>query len=63
MLHIEKLIYGMAQAGRRWQRTIFPYLLRAGFKVAPSPTPSDPCVFIRRTETVQTPGAARATRP
>ena len=28
VLRIEKPIFGMAQAGRRWQRTIFPYLLR-----------------------------------
>ena len=31
VLRIEKPIYGMAQAGRRWQRTIFPYLIREGF--------------------------------
>ena len=31
VLRIEKPIYGMPQAGRRWQRTIFPYLLRTGF--------------------------------
>ena len=34
----------MAQAGRRWQRTIFPYLVQAGFVA----TESDPCVFVRR---------------
>ena len=34
-LRINKPIYGMAQAGRRWQRTIFPYLIRQG-----SPPPS-----------------------
>ena len=49
VLCIEKPIYGMAQAGPRWQRTIFPYLLRQGFVV----TEYDPCVFVRR-ETVQT---------
>ena len=49
VLRIEKPIYGMAQAGRRWQRTIFPYLIREGFVA----TESDLCVFVRR-ETVQT---------
>ena len=44
----------MAQAGRRWQRTIFPYLLRQGFDA----TDSDSCVFQRR-ETVQTPSGPR----
>jgi hypothetical protein len=44
----------MAQAGRRWQRTLFPYLLSRGFKVLES----DPCVFVRR-ETVQTPSGPR----
>ena len=38
MLRIEKPIYGMAQVSRRWQRTIFPYLLRQGFSPSPSPT-------------------------
>jgi hypothetical protein len=54
VLRVEKPIYGMAQAGRRWQRTIFPYILRHGFKA----TESDPCVFIRR-ETVKTPSGPR----
>ena len=44
----------MAQAGRRWQRTLFPYLLRHGFVA----TECDPCVFTRR-ETVQTPSGPR----
>ena len=30
VLRIEKPIYGMAQTGRRWQRTIFPFTLRWG---------------------------------
>eukprot|EP00965_Chrysotila_dentata_P006834 223541-Pleurochrysis_carterae.AAC.1 len=34
----------MAQAGRRWQRTLFPWLLDYGF----SPSSSDPCVFTLR---------------
>ena len=51
--------YSMAQAARRWQRTLFPYLLRQGFTA----TESDPCcVFIRR-ETVQTPSGPREERP
>ena len=44
----------MAQSGRCWQRTIFPYLIKAGFVA----TESDPCVFTRR-ETVQTPSGPR----
>eukprot|EP00965_Chrysotila_dentata_P033555 1117455-Pleurochrysis_carterae.AAC.1 len=31
----------MAQAGRRWQRTLFPWLLEYGFNQCLS----DPCVF------------------
>ena len=27
LCRVEKPVYGMAQAGRRWQRTIFPWLL------------------------------------
>eukprot|EP00965_Chrysotila_dentata_P004448 144666-Pleurochrysis_carterae.AAC.1 len=38
---VEKPIYGMAQAGRRWQRTLFPWLLKYGF----TQCSSDPCVF------------------
>eukprot|EP00965_Chrysotila_dentata_P143023 4726301-Pleurochrysis_carterae.AAC.1 len=34
----------MAQAGRRWQRTLFPWLLNYGF----SQSSSDPCVFTLR---------------
>eukprot|EP00965_Chrysotila_dentata_P054667 1814903-Pleurochrysis_carterae.AAC.1 len=36
-----KPIYGMAQAGRRWQRSLFPWLTSWGFKQSHS----DPCVF------------------
>jgi transposase InsO family protein len=39
---IEKPVYGMAQAGRRWQRTLFPWLLSQGFTQATT----DPCIFI-----------------
>eukprot|EP00965_Chrysotila_dentata_P059443 1972502-Pleurochrysis_carterae.AAC.1 len=35
-------IYGMAQAGRRWQRSLFPWLREWGFKQCES----DPCVFV-----------------
>eukprot|EP00965_Chrysotila_dentata_P178274 5888173-Pleurochrysis_carterae.AAC.1 len=38
---IEKPIFGMAQAGRRWQRSLFPWLLDFGF----TQCASDPCVF------------------
>eukprot|EP00965_Chrysotila_dentata_P178508 5895345-Pleurochrysis_carterae.AAC.1 len=34
----------MAQAGRRWQGTLFPWLLEYGF----TPCSSDPCVFTLR---------------
>jgi hypothetical protein len=54
VLKVNKPIYGMAQAGRRWQRTLFPYLVRHGFTA----TDSDPCVF-RRLVTVQTPDGPR----
>eukprot|EP00965_Chrysotila_dentata_P072632 2399681-Pleurochrysis_carterae.AAC.1 len=36
-----KPVYGMAQAGRRWQRTLFPWLKSWGFKQCDS----DPCIF------------------
>ena len=51
---VNKPVYGMAQAGRRWQRTLFPWLEKWGLKACPS----DPCVFIRN-ETVQTPTGPR----
>eukprot|EP00965_Chrysotila_dentata_P138585 4583996-Pleurochrysis_carterae.AAC.1 len=38
---VEKPIYGMAQAGRRWQRSLFPWLLDFGS----TQCGSDPCVF------------------
>eukprot|EP00965_Chrysotila_dentata_P040086 1331111-Pleurochrysis_carterae.AAC.1 len=37
----------MAQAGRRWQRTLFPWLLQCGF----TQSSSDPCVFTLRDDT------------
>jgi hypothetical protein len=56
---VEKPIYGMAQAGRRWQRTIFPWLTdpAQGF----TQLRSDTCVFYR-TETVNTPDGPRVER-
>lgn len=53
---VEKPIYGMAQSGRRWQRTIFPWLLDAeqGF----TQSDSDSCVFYR-SATVTTPNGPR----
>ena len=50
ILRINKPVYGMAQSGRRWQRSIFPWLEKWGLK----PLYSDPCVF-RRAETVTLP--------
>eukprot|EP00965_Chrysotila_dentata_P044174 1468252-Pleurochrysis_carterae.AAC.1 len=38
---IVKPVYGMAQAGRRWQRSLFPWLREWGF----TQCASDPCVF------------------
>jgi hypothetical protein len=41
VLRIEKPVYGMSQAGRRWQRMLFPWLLAQGF----TQHDADPCVF------------------
>eukprot|EP00965_Chrysotila_dentata_P100581 3323973-Pleurochrysis_carterae.AAC.1 len=38
---VVKPIYGMAQAGRRWQGSLFPWLTSWGFRQSHS----DPCVF------------------
>ena len=38
---IKKPVYGMAQAGRRWQRTLFPWLKEIGF----TQHTSDDCLF------------------
>ena len=54
---VEKPIYGMAQAGRRWQRSIFPWLKAHGFKQLHS----DTCVFYR-TQTRDTPSGPRIER-
>ncbi len=54
VIKVIKPIYGMAQAGRRWQRTIFPWFLAHGF----TQTGSDDSVFIMR-RTVDTPSGPR----
>ena len=43
VLCVQRPIYGMAQAGRRWQRTLFPWLTAQGF----TQHHADPCVFSR----------------
>ena len=50
-----KPIYGMAQAGRRWQRTLFPWLLEFGFQQSEH----DRCVFTLRRD-MPTPDGPRA---
>jgi hypothetical protein len=47
---VEKPIYGAAQSGRRWQRTLFPWLLDYGFHQHED----DTCVFSIY-DTVETP--------
>ena len=49
-----KPIYGMAQAGRRWQRTLFPWLEEFGFKKCQH----DSCIFKCEKE-VDTPDGPR----
>ena len=56
---IEKPVYGMAQAGRRWQCTIFPWLTSP--KVGFTQCASDSCVF-HQTRTVSTPSGPRVER-
>ena len=59
---VEKPVYGMAQAGRRWQRTIFPWLLdwRASIDGEPKLTQCqmDSCIFHCR-HRVKTPTGTR----
>ena len=52
-----KPVYGMAQAGRRWQRTLFPWLASFGFKQ----THSDQSVFTLE-RTMRTPSGDRRER-
>ena len=40
---VVKPVYGITQAGRRWQRTLFPWMLEQGF----TQCQSDPCVFYK----------------
>eukprot|EP00965_Chrysotila_dentata_P022599 748337-Pleurochrysis_carterae.AAC.1 len=47
---VEKPVYGMAQAGRRWQRSLFPWLRDWRFKQCES----DPCVFTVERDVVGT---------
>jgi hypothetical protein len=51
---VEKPIYGAAQSGRRWQRTLFPWLLDYGFHQHDD----DTCVFSIY-DTVDTPSGPR----
>ena len=55
ILRIEKPVYGMAQSGRRWQRSIFPWLVSD--KIGLTKLDSDNCVF-RRHETVTLPNGS-----
>ena len=43
ILRIEKPVYGMAQAGRRWQRGLFDWLRREGFRSLDG----DDCVYMK----------------
>ena len=51
---IVKPVYGMAQAGRRWQRALFPWLKEYGF----TQCDADPSVFTLR-RTMSTPSGPR----
>ena len=66
LCRVEKPVYGMAQAGRRWQRSLFPWLLAWRGKEnssaeVPQLTQSkmDTCVFFCHA-TVDTPAGPRA---
>ena len=54
---VVKPIYGMSQAGRRWQRALFPWLIDFGFVQSEQ----DPCIF-RCDRTTDTPDGPRAPR-
>ena len=41
VFRVEKPVYGMAQSGRRWQRSLFPWLLEQGF----TQSKEDSCIF------------------
>jgi len=53
---IEKPVYGMAQAGRRWQRSIFPWLTSP--EIGLTQCHADTCVF-HKSCTVDTPSGPR----
>ena len=61
---VEKPVYGMAQAGRRWQRTIFPWILAwrgsgaDGASIQIEQSKLDTCVFTCRAR-VSTPSGPR----
>ena len=55
VFRIKKPVYGMAQAGRRWQRTLFPWMLAHGF----TQNASDECVFTMIMRSVDTPHGPR----
>ena len=61
---VEKPVYGMAQAGRRWQRTIFPWILAwrgigaNGASIQVTQSTLDTCVFTCRAQ-VSTPSGPR----
>jgi hypothetical protein len=61
---VEKPVYGMAQAGRRWQRTIFPWILAwrgvaaDGSAIQLEQSKLDTCVFTCRAR-VSTPDGPR----
>jgi hypothetical protein len=61
LCQVEKPVYGMAQAGRRWQRTIFPWLTSWGSSDGPRLRQSimDSCVFHCH-HTVNTPDGPRS---
>jgi len=54
---VVKPIYGMTQAGRRWQRSLFPWLKEFGF----TEVDGDACVF-ECTKSMSTPSGSRSER-
>ena len=52
---VVKPVYGMAQAGRRWQRSFFPWLKEYGFVASES----DSCLFTCTRTTIDSNGAPR----
>lgn len=59
LCRVERPVYGMAQAGRRWQRTLFPWLLaweNGGSRLKQSEM--DTCIFSCRTS-MPTPNGPR----